>query len=55
MMLKDLGLAQAAARDKQVNTTLGAAAEAIYKQYCESGGAPRDFSGIYQQVARKTS
>ena len=53
MMLKDLGLAQAAARDKHVNTALGAAAEAIYKRYCEGGGAPRDFSGIYQLVAQK--
>ena len=53
MMLKDLGLAQTAARAGKVNTKLGAAAEAIYKAYCEGGGAPRDFSGIYQMVARK--
>jgi 3-hydroxyisobutyrate dehydrogenase len=46
MMLKDLQLAQDAARDAASPTPLGAAAAAIYGSYCDQGEAARDFSGI---------
>ncbi len=46
MMLKDLRLAQEAARTAGATTPLGAGAAAIYAQYVESGEAGRDFSGI---------
>jgi 3-hydroxyisobutyrate dehydrogenase len=46
MMLKDLRLAQDAARSAGAATPLGAGAAAIYTQYVESGEATRDFSGI---------
>ena len=50
MMLKDLKLAQAAAKTSGVNTQLGADAERIYSAYVESGEAGRDFSGIIRFV-----
>jgi 3-hydroxyisobutyrate dehydrogenase len=50
MMLKDLKLAQAAAKTSGVNTRLGADAERIYSAYVESGEAGRDFSGIIRFV-----
>jgi 3-hydroxyisobutyrate dehydrogenase len=46
MMLKDLKLAQDAARSGGATTPLGAAAAAQYERYCGQGGAPHDFSGI---------
>jgi 3-hydroxyisobutyrate dehydrogenase len=46
MMLKDLKLAQDAARSGGVATPLGAAAAALYGLYCGHGHAGRDFSGI---------
>ncbi len=46
MMLKDLKLAQDAAKDVKATTPLGAGASAIYAQYVESGEGGRDFSGI---------
>jgi 3-hydroxyisobutyrate dehydrogenase len=48
MMLKDLKLAQDAARAGGAATPLGAEAAAVYERYCGAGGAPRDFSGIIQ-------
>jgi 3-hydroxyisobutyrate dehydrogenase len=50
MMLKDLKLAQAAAKSAGARTQLGADAERIYAAYVESGQAGRDFSGIIQFV-----
>lgn len=50
MMLKDLRLAQDAARSAGANTALGANAEKIYRQYTESGEAGRDFSGIIRFI-----
>src|SRR5665647_795087 len=50
MMLKDLKLAQAAAKTSGVTTQLGADAERIYSAYVESGEAGRDFSGIIRFV-----
>ena len=46
MMLKDLRLAQEAARGARAATPLGAGAAAIYQQYVEGGEGGRDFSGI---------
>jgi len=46
MMLKDLKLAQDAAKDVKATTPLGAGASAIYTQYVESGEGSSDFSGI---------
>ena len=53
MMLKDLKLAQDAARTAGAATPLGADAAKIYGQYVESGEGGRDFSGIIRHV-RKT-
>jgi 3-hydroxyisobutyrate dehydrogenase len=46
MMLKDLKLAQDAARSANVATPLGAEAAALYGLYAAHGEAARDFSGI---------
>jgi 3-hydroxyisobutyrate dehydrogenase len=50
MMLRDLKLAQDAAKAVGVKTQLGADAFDIYSQYVESGEADRDFSGIIRLV-----
>jgi 3-hydroxyisobutyrate dehydrogenase len=46
MMLKDLKLAQDAARAAQASTPLGAEAAALYSLYVGQGNGGRDFSGI---------
>jgi 3-hydroxyisobutyrate dehydrogenase len=46
MMLKDLKLAQDAARLTRAITPLGAGAVAVYQRFVEDGGAATDFSGI---------
>jgi 3-hydroxyisobutyrate dehydrogenase len=46
MMLKDLNLAQAAARETRATTPLGAGAAAVYEQFVDGGGGGVDFSGI---------
>jgi 3-hydroxyisobutyrate dehydrogenase len=48
MMLKDLKLAQEAAKSARAMTPMGAGAAAVYDQYVESGEAGKDFSGIIQ-------
>jgi len=50
MMLKDLNLAQQAARAAGANTELGSGAARIYKQYVDSGEAATDFSGIIRFI-----
>ncbi len=50
MMLKDLKLAQDAAKASGATTALGADAARIYAQYVESGEAGRDFSGIIRFI-----
>ena len=50
MMLKDLKLAQEAARASGVKTPLGETAERIYSSYAASGEAGRDFSGIIRYI-----
>jgi 3-hydroxyisobutyrate dehydrogenase len=46
MMLKDLKLAQEAARATRASTPLGAGAAAVYQQFVEGGDGGVDFSGI---------
>jgi 3-hydroxyisobutyrate dehydrogenase len=46
MMLKDLKLAQEAARSAGAHTPLGAQAGTIYERFVQSGERGRDFSGI---------
>jgi 3-hydroxyisobutyrate dehydrogenase len=50
MMLKDLKLAQEAAKAAGAKTPLGADAEGIYAKYVESGEGPRDFSGVIRFI-----
>jgi 3-hydroxyisobutyrate dehydrogenase len=50
MMLKDLQLAQDAAKAAGAKTPLGADAAKIYSQYVATGEAGRDFSGIIRFV-----
>ncbi len=52
MMLKDLKLAQDAAKASGAATPLGADAATLYQRYVDSGEAGRDFSGIIAQVRR---
>jgi 3-hydroxyisobutyrate dehydrogenase len=50
MMLKDLNLAQGAARATRAATPLGAGAAAVYERFVESGGGGLDFSGIIRYL-----
>jgi 3-hydroxyisobutyrate dehydrogenase len=50
MMLKDLKLAQDAAKTAGAATPLGADAANIYSRFVESGEGARDFSGIIRFV-----
>jgi 3-hydroxyisobutyrate dehydrogenase len=50
MMLKDLKLAQEAAKANGAVTHLGADAERIYSSYAASGEGGRDFSGIIRYI-----
>jgi 3-hydroxyisobutyrate dehydrogenase len=50
MMLKDLRMAQAAARAARASTPLGAGAAAVYEQFVENGGGSIDFSGIIRYL-----
>ncbi|MBR0671297.1 3-hydroxyisobutyrate dehydrogenase [Neoroseomonas soli] len=46
LMLKDLGLAQMAAKDVGAATPLGAHALELFRRFVDEGGAGKDFSGI---------
>jgi 3-hydroxyisobutyrate dehydrogenase len=46
MMLKDLRLAQDAARLTRAVAPLGAGATAVYQRFVDDGGGAVDFSGI---------
>jgi 3-hydroxyisobutyrate dehydrogenase len=50
MMLKDLKLAQAAARATRATTPLGAGAAAVYERFIDSGDGSVDFSGIIRYL-----
>lgn len=54
LMLKDLGLAQAAAEAADADTPLGAAALALYRQFVEDeDGKGRDFSAMLPRFERR--
>jgi 3-hydroxyisobutyrate dehydrogenase len=53
MMLKDLKLAQEAAKAAHARTPLGAGAAAVYEQFVESGDPGVDFSGIIRFLRRE--
>ncbi|WP_088348680.1 MULTISPECIES: 3-hydroxyisobutyrate dehydrogenase [Rhodomicrobium] len=55
MMLKDLCLAQDAARAGGAATPLGAEAAEIYRQFAEGGGGATDFSGIVNFLREQKS
>jgi 3-hydroxyisobutyrate dehydrogenase len=55
MMLKDLRLAQAAAKTASVRAPMGAGALALYNMYVEQGGATADFSGIIKFLRGEVS
>ena len=50
LMVKDLGLSQAAAQRAGVETALGKHAHELYVRYSEQGGGDRDFSGIINEI-----
>ncbi len=50
MMLKDLKLAQGAARATRATTPLGAGAAAVYERFVDSGDGNVDFSGIIRYL-----
>ena len=50
MMLKDLKLAQDAAKTAGAETPLGADAAKIYDAYVGAGEGPRDFSGVIRHI-----
>jgi len=50
MMLKDLNLAQAAARAARGATPLGAGAAAVYERFVDGNGGSDDFSGIIRYL-----
>jgi len=52
MMLKDLNLAQTAARSTRASTPIGAGAAAVYERFVEAGGGSVDFSGIIRYLRR---
>jgi 3-hydroxyisobutyrate dehydrogenase len=54
MMLKDLKLAQEAARLAGANTPLGAEAAALYQLFASHGGKEADFSGIVKFLRAQT-
>jgi 3-hydroxyisobutyrate dehydrogenase len=53
MMLKDLRLAQDAAKAAGAHTPLGADAAKVYAAYAEGGEAGRDFSGIIRYLRER--
>jgi 3-hydroxyisobutyrate dehydrogenase len=52
-MLKDLGLAQEAARSANVATPMGAEAAQLYQLFVAAGHAGVDFSGIIEFIRGK--
>jgi len=55
MMLKDLKLAQAAAKSAGVRAPLGAGAAALFELYVDQGNAATDFSGIINMLRGETN
>lgn len=54
LMLKDLKLAMGAAQSVDASVPMGAAAEALYQAFANSGGGSKDFSAIIGMLDGKT-
>jgi len=52
-MLKDLKLAMAAAQGVDASVPMGAAAEALYQAFANTGNATKDFSAIIAMLDGK--
>jgi 3-hydroxyisobutyrate dehydrogenase len=52
LMLKDLRLAEAAAVNAGLETSMASAAARLYSIYEMEGGAEKDFSGVIQIMGR---
>ncbi len=52
LMLKDLGLAMAAAQNVGADVPMGTRAQELYAQFAEAGNAGLDFSGIIRMLER---
>jgi 3-hydroxyisobutyrate dehydrogenase len=50
LMVKDLGLAQEAARSKQAATPLGSLAQQLYQRHSQAGNGKLDFSSIIRLI-----
>ena len=50
LMLKDLKLAMAAAKEAGAYTPMGGEAEELYQRFFDRGGANKDFSGIIKMI-----
>ncbi len=50
LMLKDLKLAEEAARQVGAFTPMGAEAEELYQRFVDSGGGNKDFSGLIKMI-----
>ncbi|MEL7026715.1 MAG: NAD-binding protein, partial [Pseudomonadota bacterium] len=50
LMLKDMGLAQAAAKSTGQPTPLGSMAHDLYAEFCAHGGGDLDFSAILDHL-----
>ncbi|QIG81307.1 3-hydroxyisobutyrate dehydrogenase [Stakelama tenebrarum] len=53
LMLKDLGLAMAAAENAGAQVPMGARAQELYEQFAEAGNGGKDFSGIIKMLDGK--
>src|SRR3954451_13311909 len=50
LMLKDLKLAEEAARQVGAYMPMGAEAEELYQRFVDAGGGDKDFSGLIQMI-----
>jgi 3-hydroxyisobutyrate dehydrogenase len=50
LMLKDLKLAEEAAKSAGAYTPMGAKAEELYQRFVENGGGAKDFSGLIKMI-----
>jgi 3-hydroxyisobutyrate dehydrogenase len=49
-MLKDLKLAEEAAKSAGAYTPMGAKAEELYQRFVDNGGGTKDFSGLIKMI-----
>jgi len=50
LMLKDLKLAEEAAKSAGAYTPMGAKAEELYQRFVDNGGGAKDFSGLIKMI-----